>query len=98
MVVMPNLRSRRRDRTKGEKRRGVKPPPWRAGQKRLPGRPKWRPVAAVEGPGVMPAKRAVGVLAGGSGASLVCGARGWGLVGFRGVGDVRFLVVRARRA
>ena len=26
---------------------GVNPPPWRAGQKRLPGRPKWRPMAAV---------------------------------------------------
>ena len=30
----------------GEKTRR-KPPPWRAGQKRLPGRPKWRPMAAV---------------------------------------------------
>jgi hypothetical protein len=35
------------DPSKGDKRRGVKPPPWRAGQKRLPGRPKWRPMAAV---------------------------------------------------
>ena len=47
MLVMPNLRSRRSDSSKGEKRRGVKPPPWRAGQKRLPGRPKWWPMAAV---------------------------------------------------
>ena len=31
----------------GENSCGVKPPPWRAGQKRLPGRPKWRPIAAV---------------------------------------------------
>ena len=47
MLVIPNLRSRRSDSSNGEKRRGVKPPPWRAGQKRLPGRPKWRPMAAV---------------------------------------------------
>ena len=40
MLVMPNLRSSRSEASKGEKRRGVNSPPWRAGQKRFPGRPK----------------------------------------------------------
>src|SRR5262249_60809778 len=82
---MPKLRSIRRELSKGEKRRGVKPPAWRAGQKRLPGRPKWRPMAAVYRPGLMPTKRTMRFLATRSGTVLLCAARSWALVGFQAV-------------
>src|SRR5947209_654557 len=39
----------------------------------------------------MPAKRTMRFLAARSGTSLLCAARSWALVGFQGVGNVRFI-------
>ena len=45
--VMPQPCASSSRSSKGESCRGVKPERWSAGQKRLPGRAKWRPTAAV---------------------------------------------------
>jgi hypothetical protein len=52
--VMPNPSDSNSRSSLGSSRRGVKPAAWRVGQNRLPGRPKWWPIAAVYRPGLMP--------------------------------------------
>src|SRR5262245_13751371 len=51
---MPYPRSSSSRSSYGVSNRSVNPAAWSVGQKRLPGRPKWCPIAAVYSPGLIP--------------------------------------------